>query len=91
MAHNTRIKIAAAVTALFLAGISAAGLAVRNGDSQAAIGSPTAPAAVQTPTAVGAQDAVTATEPSINIEDRYDDALYEDAEGSDDEGYEDDG
>jgi hypothetical protein len=88
MAHKTRIKIAAAVTALFLAGISAAGLAVRNGDSQAAIGSPTAPAAVQTPTAVGAQDAV---QPSINIEDRYDDALYEDAEGSHDEGYEDDG
>jgi hypothetical protein len=91
MAHKTRIKIAAAVTALFLAGISAAGLATRNGEPQAASGSPTAPAAKQTPASVEAQDAVTATEPSINIEDRYDDALYEDAEGSDDKGYEDDG
>ena len=91
MAHKTRIKIAAAVTALFLAGISAAGLAARSGEPQAAIGSPAAPTAEQTPTAVETQDAVTATEPSINIEDRYDDARHEDADGSDDKGYEDDG
>ncbi|MET0818751.1 MAG: hypothetical protein ABWZ67_14390 [Solirubrobacteraceae bacterium] len=36
MTDKTRIKIAAAVTALFLAGISAAGLAARDGQPQAA-------------------------------------------------------
>src|SRR6185436_15209065 len=35
MTNKTRIKIAAGVTALFLAGICAAGLAVRNGQPQA--------------------------------------------------------
>jgi hypothetical protein len=36
MTHKARIKIAAGVTALFLAGICAAGLAVRDGRPQAA-------------------------------------------------------
>ena len=36
MTDKARIKIAAGVTVLFLAGISAAGLAVRDGQSQAA-------------------------------------------------------
>ena len=36
MTDKARIKIAAGVTALFLAGISAAGLAVRDGQPQAA-------------------------------------------------------
>ena len=43
MTDKTRIKIAAAVTALFLAGISAAGLTARSGEPQAAIGSPLLP------------------------------------------------
>jgi hypothetical protein len=44
MTDKTRIKIAAAVTALFLSGISAAGLAARDDQPQAtATAQPTAP------------------------------------------------
>jgi hypothetical protein len=49
MTDKTRIKIAAAVTALFLAGISAAGLAARDDQPQAAAtatAQPTAPTPV---------------------------------------------
>lgn len=52
MTDKTRIKIAAAITALFLAGISAAGVAARDDQPQAAATPTTQPApATQTPTA----------------------------------------
>ena len=52
MTDKTRIKIAAAITALLLAGISAAGLAARDEQPQAAATPTTQPApATQTPTA----------------------------------------
>jgi hypothetical protein len=55
MTDKTRIKIAAAVTALFLAGISAVGLAARDDQPQAAARPTAQPApATQTPTATPA-------------------------------------
>jgi hypothetical protein len=86
MTDKTRIKIAAAVTALFLAGLSAAGLAA----PQAAIGSAAAPTAQQTPTSLEAPGAVPDTEPSTYEGESYDDDGYE-AERGDDDGYDDDG
>jgi hypothetical protein len=90
MTDKTRIKIAAAVTALFLAGLSAAGLAARNDAPQAAIGSAAAPTAQQTPTSLEAPGAVPDTEPSTYEGESYDDDGYE-AERGDDDGYDDDG
>ena len=52
MTDRARIKIAAIVTALFLAGICAAGLAVRDGQPQAAA---TAPAASTAPDAAAGE------------------------------------
>jgi hypothetical protein len=51
MTDKARIRIAAAVTALFLAGISAAGLAARDDRPQAATTTVPPTAASQTPTA----------------------------------------
>jgi len=48
MTDKTRIKIAAAVTALFLAGISAAGLAARDDQPQAAATTTAQPTPVPT-------------------------------------------
>ena len=78
MTHNTRIKIAAAVTALFLAGISAAGLAARDEQPQAAATPAAQPApATQPPTA-----APTSAGPAYD-DQRDDDERYE--ENEDDE------
>jgi hypothetical protein len=59
MADKTRIRIAAAVTALFLAAISAAGLTFRDHRPQ-----PTAAQAIVAP--------ATAAAPAVRVEDRYD-------------------
>jgi hypothetical protein len=74
MTDKTRIKIAAVVTALFLVGISAVGLAARTDQPQTAAAS-SAPAltAVQTPAAVRAPGAVPATQSSADEDERYDD------------------
>lgn len=67
MTDNTRIKIAAAVTALFLAGISAAGLAARDDQPQAAA-TPTAQPAPATRT-----PAATPGDGSLSYDDERDD------------------
>lgn len=74
MTDKTRIKIAAAVTALFLAGISAAGLATRDDQPQAAATPAAQPApATQTPTATPGG--------RVSYDDeRDDDERYEDSE-----------
>jgi hypothetical protein len=68
MADKVRIKIAAAVTALFLAGISVAGLAVRDDHPPAATAA-TAPAIAAPATARARGD-----------DNRYEAERYEDAE-----------
>jgi hypothetical protein len=73
MTDKSRIKIAATITALFLAGISAAGLAARDVEPQRAQASVAAPTAQQTPTAVQAPNAAPATESSTYDDDGYDD------------------
>ncbi|MGZ5370157.1 MAG: hypothetical protein ACXWDD_12720, partial [Aeromicrobium sp.] len=57
MTDRTRIKIAAAITALFLAGISAAGLAAQGNQPQTAGTSTGAPAAQRPDAAVQQQNA----------------------------------
>jgi hypothetical protein len=80
MTDKARIKIAAAVTALFLAGISVAGLAARDDQSQAAT---TATArAIATPAPTAAADDPAAGE-ARGDDDRYEPERYE--EGEDDE------
>ena len=56
MTDKTRIRIAAGVTALFLAGICAAGLAVRDGQPQAATVAP-APSTAPAPAAAADEPA----------------------------------
>lgn len=87
MTDKSRIKIAATITALFLAGISAAGLAARNDEPQASRASVAAPTAQQTPTAVQAPSAAPATESAPYEDDGYDDESY-DVERYDDESHE---
>jgi hypothetical protein len=79
MTDKTRIKIAAAVTALFLAGISAAGLAARDDQPQAtATAQPTAP----TPAPTSALDRSAPAQERSGDEQGYeaDDEPYEEHE-----------
>jgi hypothetical protein len=79
MTDKTRIKIAAAVTALFLAGISAAGLAARDDQPQAAAtttAQPTAP----TPAPAALNRAASAGERSDYEGYETDDEPYEEHE-----------
>lgn len=79
MTDKTRIKIAATVTALFLAGISTVGLAARSHKPEQTAASPAAPAAIQTPAT--AETSIAAAAPPSTEAERYED----EAESSDDE------
>lgn len=87
MKEATKLKVATAVTVLFLGAISAAGLANRSGDDPA----PVEPAAAQAgktaaPAATTDTSAVVLPAPSGYVAD--DDAGYVDDEGYVDEGFE---
>ena len=83
MTDKTRIKIAAAVTALFLAGISAAGLAARDDQPQAAATTTARPAA-PTPAPTAALDRSAAAGERGNQEGyEADDEPYEEHEDDD--------
>ena len=75
MSDKARIRIAAAVTALFLAGISAAGLAARDHQPPAAATAAAPAIATSTPNAT-AGDAAAAR----GDDDRYDAEGYEEAD-----------
>jgi len=79
MTDKTRIKIAAGITALFLAAISAAGLAARTDEPEAAAAAEI-PAAVQTPTAAQAAGPAPSAQSST-----YEDEGYGSEEGEDDD------
>jgi hypothetical protein len=79
MTDKTRIKIAAAVTALFLAGISTVGLAARSDSPQKTAVSDAAAPAVQPP--MTAKSSVASSTPSSTEDERYEN----EAESSSDE------
>ena len=78
MTDKARIRIAAGVTALFLAGISIAGLAARDHQPQAAATAAAPSIATPAPNATAGDEAAARGE-----DDRYDDEGSE--EGEDDE------
>jgi hypothetical protein len=95
MTDKTRIRIAAAATALFLAGISTVGLAARSDNPQKTAQPAAAAAAVQAPTTVETSIAASArpstederyedeAEPSNDEQEGYDDKRYEGFEDHD--------
>jgi hypothetical protein len=88
MTDKTRIKIAAAVTALFLAGISIVGLAARSDSPQKTAVTDAAAPAVQAPTT--AKSSVASSTPAWVEDDGYEneaESLSDEQEGYDAERY----
>jgi hypothetical protein len=77
MTDKARIRIAAAVTALFLAGISVAGLAARDDRPQAGTTAAARSVATPAPTAAAAEPAAGEDR---GDDDRYEAERYEDGE-----------
>jgi len=88
MTDKTRIKIAAVVTALFLAGISIVGLAARSDSPQKTAVSDAAAPAVQAPTT--AKSSVASSTPSSIEDESYENEVEswsDEQDGYDDEGH----
>lgn len=71
MTDKTRIKVAAIVTALFLGGISAVGLAARSDSPGKAASAAAAPAAVQAPTTAGTGSVALPAQSPTYEDERY--------------------
>lgn len=78
MTDKTRIKIAATVTALFLAAISAVGLAAQTDKPQTPAASAKAPIAANTPTGAQAPRSAPAAQATTYEDEGYDNEERED-------------
>jgi hypothetical protein len=89
MKEATKLKVATAVTVLFLGAISAAGLANRSGDDRAPV-EPAAAQAGQTAAPAAVTDTAAVVLPAPSGYEADDDAGYADDQGYEDEGFEED-